>query len=325
MGANPEFAGVDWVGPAAAGHGSFAHRYIVWHCTDNASSDAMGEANFALNRSDGIGTHFVADTSRMIQTLETFKAVGHVGSTVGNQRAVALEMCGVESNSTAHYKAITDVMMPAIRKVCAKWGIPARWLTNAQANDGVSKGWLTHDDARRFWGGTTHTDPGPNFDRGYAVTKFNAVTPPPPPAAVTPLGDAMILTVTGIPAGTTDAANIPAQEGGQFLATPHGLLNLTGSEFFSMSAAAQDSRMDVKWPRAVLYCNLLNPKPVAMTELAAAVAAAYPSDQITADIIRSAWTDDAGHTAFVALLNTPEVKASLADAAAVGSEYAQDH
>jgi hypothetical protein len=171
--ANPEFTGIDWIGPAAAGHGSFTHRYIVWHCTDNASSTARGEANFAHTRTDGIGTHFVADEGSCIQTLETWKAVGHVGSTVGNERGIALEMCGTESSSTAHYRAVIDRAMPAIRAACGKWGIPARWLSSSQANDGVSKGWLTHDDARRYWGKTTHTDPGPNFPRQYAIDAFN--------------------------------------------------------------------------------------------------------------------------------------------------------
>jgi hypothetical protein len=148
MGANPEFPGVDWIGPAAAGHGNYPKRFLVFHCTDNASSTAVGEADFALHRSDGIGTHYTADEGRIIQTLETFRAVGHVGSTVGNQHGIALEMCGTEASSTAHYNAVVDRAMPALRLACNKWGIPARWLTSAQANDGVSKGWLTHDDCR---------------------------------------------------------------------------------------------------------------------------------------------------------------------------------
>lgn len=176
MSANPEFPDIDWIGPAAAGHGNYAHRYFVWHCTENPSSNAVGEANFAASRDDGIGTHFVADEDRVIQTLETWKAVGHVGSAVGNQRGIALEMCGTLTSPTAHYQAVIDRAIPAVRAACAKWGIPARWLTSAQANDGESKGWLTHDDARRFWGHTTHTDPGPNFPRKYAVDAFNGVT-----------------------------------------------------------------------------------------------------------------------------------------------------
>lgn len=320
MTANPEFSGIDWIGPAAAGHGSYTHRYFVWHCTENPTSDATGEANFARTRDDGIGTHFTADETRAIQTLETFKAVGHVGSTVGNQRGIALEMCGTLTSSTAHYRKVIDVAMPAIRKACAKWGIPARWLTSAQANDGVSKGWVTHDDARRYWGGTTHTDPGPNFDRTYAINSFNAVAPPPPPPS--PFGAGMdFYTVTGVPAGVTDATGATCVTGGQYSIFQQGFVNWTGTEFFSVSQAAQDSRMDVTWPRFQLLVNLSKDTPVNVHDLAVELAAQYSASQITADVIRSAWTSPEGHAAFNTLLQDPAVQATLAQPV----EFAEDH
>lgn len=272
MGANPEFPGVDWIGPAAAGHGSYPKRFLVFHCTDNASSTAVGEANFALHRSDGIGTHYTADEGRIIQTLETFRAVGHVGSAVGNQHGIALEMCGTEANSTAHYNAIVDRAMPALRLACNKWGIPARWLTSAQANDGVSKGWLTHDDCRRYFGGTTHTDPGPNFSRQHALDAFNrfsgAAEPP------TPIWEVdVIYQVTGVPAGATDVAGSAVPENGQCLATPNGPFNLTGNEFFSLPVSAQPIRMKMTWTRLLALCTAMKSRAIDPAAVAADLAA----------------------------------------------------
>jgi hypothetical protein len=186
---NPEFAALEWVGPASAGHGSYTKRFIVFHCTDN-DAPAINEANYAKSRSDGIGTHFVCDEKRLIQTCETTEAVGHVGSTIGNQRGIALEMVGTEESSTDHYKEVVATAMPGIKAACTKWGIPPRWLTSAQANDGTSKGWLTHDDCRRFFGGTTHTDPGPNFDRQYVIDKYSETS-----SAVVSQGDENMSTI----------------------------------------------------------------------------------------------------------------------------------
>lgn len=273
MGANPEFPGVDWIGPAAAGHGSYSHRYFVWHCTENPTSDAVGEANFALNRTDGIGTHFVADESRAVQTLETFKAVGHVGSTVGNQHGIALEMCGTLTSSTAHYQAVINRAMPAVRAACAKWDIPARWLTSAQANDGVSKGWLTHDDARRYWGNTTHTDPGPNFPRQYAIDLFSRPSVPYQPPSDPTLEADVIYQVTSVPAGATDVVGSPVPENGQCLATPNGPFNLTGNEFFSLPVSVQPVRMKMPWTRLVALCGAMKSRAVDPAAVAADLAA----------------------------------------------------
>lgn len=312
-----EFPSLQFIGPSAAGHGVYSKRFVVFHCTDNANSTAAGEANFAKTRSDGIGTHFTADASSFIHTLRTDAAVGHVGSAVGNQRGMAIEMCGTNASSTAHYNAILDRMMPGLRQACARWGIPARWLTSAQANDGVSKGWLTHDDCRRFFGGTTHTDPGPNFDKSAAVSKFNAVAPPPPP---TPSygGSMDFYSVSGVPANTLDAAGSVCVNNGQFSIFQQGFVNWTGTEFFSVSQAAQDARMDVTWPRFQLLVALAKEKPFDMSALAVAVAAQYPANQITADVIRSAWSTPEGHAAFVDLLEDSAVQESLAASATQG-------
>jgi hypothetical protein len=80
-------------------------------------------------------------------------------------------MVGYNSNDEAHWRAIIDRAAPALAEACKKWGIPARWLSASEMTDGRSKGFVTHDDARRVWGHTDHDDPGPNFPRSYAAAK----------------------------------------------------------------------------------------------------------------------------------------------------------
>jgi len=109
-----------------------------------------------------------------------------------------------------------------------------------------------------------------------------------------------VITVTTIPAGTLDAAGAVATNGGQYLATPRGLLSLSGAEFFSQSADAQNARMTMTYPRAVIYCKLLSQEPIDVQLLAVDLAAQFPSQQITAQVILDAIQSQAGHDAFVA-------------------------
>jgi hypothetical protein len=150
---------------------------MVWHCTSNPTSTAYGEATFARNRSDGVGTHATADANVCLQTQVTSLSVGHVGSSTGNRYGIAIECCGVESDSAEHWRPIIDKAAPFARQAMAKYGIANRWLTIDQMRDGRSTGHVTHDMARIAWGYTDHTDPGPNFPKQYVI---DAIAGPPP-------------------------------------------------------------------------------------------------------------------------------------------------
>jgi hypothetical protein len=181
---NPEFPAIPWAGPASSGRsraGLGPMRYVVWHATANPTSNAWGEAAFARNRTDGVGTHAAADATVCLQTQVTTLSVGHVGSGTGNRYGVAIECCGVNADSAAHWRPIIDQCVPFVRAVMAKHGIANRWLTIEQMRDGHSTGHVTHDMARLAWGGTDHTDPGPNFPKSYvtaAVAGGVALSPP---------------------------------------------------------------------------------------------------------------------------------------------------
>jgi hypothetical protein len=49
------------------------------------------------------------------------------------------------------------------------YGIPCRWLTDDQVKI-REKGLTTHTQLRRVFGGTTHTDPGPNFPYDFVLS-----------------------------------------------------------------------------------------------------------------------------------------------------------
>lgn len=179
MAPNPEFPGIAWAGPASSGRsraGLGPMRYITWHCTSNPTSNASGEAAFARNRTDGVGTHAVADATQCLQTQVTSLYLGHVGSSTGNRYGIAIECCGVNADSAAHWRPIIDQVAPFARAAMAKHGIANRWLTIAEMRDGRSTGHITHDMARLAWGATDHDDPGPNFPKDYVTSAIAGAT-----------------------------------------------------------------------------------------------------------------------------------------------------
>lgn len=170
-----EFPSIPYAGPAKARYGSYTKRYLVVHCTANDAPPAS-EAAYARTRTDGVGMHFCSDPAVVLQVLESWYGTGHVGSTVGNQYGISWEFVGYLTSSTTYYQACIDRAAESMRTVMAKWGIPHRWLTDAQLRDGHSKGLVTHAQCSRVLGGSDHTDPGPNFDQQYLIDALNGDT-----------------------------------------------------------------------------------------------------------------------------------------------------
>lgn len=139
-------------------------RYQVVHCTDNDAS-AEAEANYAKIRTDGTGAHYFVDSTRVVQSTDTTWCVGHVGSTVGNAYGISYEIVGRTYWTRAQW--MDRVYWPGLARVMAadsrEFGIPPLLLTLDQMRAREAPGVVTHDMCRLAWGGTTHTDPGPNF------------------------------------------------------------------------------------------------------------------------------------------------------------------
>lgn len=150
---------------------------LAFHNTSNDASDT-GEAAWATRRPDGIGSHFYGDADSFTQSIDTADRVGHAGSREGNENAVCFELTGANGWSRARW--LDSIAWPLLGRVAAAV-IQHHWpdgsfqvrrasVAEMRANPKI-KACYGHDDMRRAWGGTDHTDPGPNFpwDRLFAV------------------------------------------------------------------------------------------------------------------------------------------------------------
>lgn len=155
-------------------------RCIVWHDMEASEGNGTAEVIGSLFARKGFGgsTHVGTDPDSICRYLpDTDTPWGAQGV---NADGLHIEQAGYANQTAAQWT--DDASLRIIENssiIAAEWseqyGIPARWLTDAQIRDGVSRGHLTHRDATRAfatYGG--HTDPGPNFPRGYAMDRVAA-------------------------------------------------------------------------------------------------------------------------------------------------------
>jgi N-acetyl-anhydromuramyl-L-alanine amidase AmpD len=165
-----------YAGPAKNyGTSTISKRYIAIHNTSNTAS-AQNEAAYARRRTDNISSHYYADGIEIIQMLDTKLQAWHAGSSKGNQQAISYEVVGRNDWTRAQWLANVDwdKLTRQIARDCTTHNVDAQQLTIAQMNDGRSTGIVTHDQMRRAWGGTTHTDPGVNFPMDYLLALVRA-------------------------------------------------------------------------------------------------------------------------------------------------------
>jgi N-acetyl-anhydromuramyl-L-alanine amidase AmpD len=146
------------------------HKYaLAFHCTAN-DAPARAEAAYAARRTDGISSHFYVDKVEVIQSLDTDLRAGHAGSTPGNENGICFELSGTNGKSRTWW--VENINWALLGRVCAavireEWSdgsFRVRRATVAQMQaDPRVKACYGHNDMRLAWGGTTHTDPGPNF------------------------------------------------------------------------------------------------------------------------------------------------------------------
>lgn len=138
---------------------------IAIHNTSNNASDE-NEASYATRRTDGVSSHFYCDRDSVIQSLDTAAKAGHAGSSNGNEHAVAVEITGANgwSRQTWLDNVAWDQLGRVLAQVCRFYNIPVRQCSVSEMRSTPKvKGFYSHDQMRQAWGGTTHTDPGPNF------------------------------------------------------------------------------------------------------------------------------------------------------------------
>lgn len=156
--------------PRGFSYSSSKKRYIAIHNTANDAT-AEGEASYAKRRTDSVSSHYYVDDNSIVQSLDTRYKAWHSGSGTGNTYAISYEITGTNGKSREWWlkNVEWDLLANQIATDMKLWGIDNKHLSISEMRDGKSTGIVTHDDMRRAWGGTTHTDPGPNFPMDHLV------------------------------------------------------------------------------------------------------------------------------------------------------------
>lgn len=153
---------------------------ICMHNTSNDASDE-GETSYATWRPDGTSSHFYCDDDSVTQSLDTARKAGHAGSYEANEHAIAVEITGANGKTRDWWLAnvawdkLAAVLAVVIRHHWPDGSFQVRHARapEMKANPKV-KAFYGHNDCRLAWGGTTHTDPGPNFPWDKLFAAVNA-------------------------------------------------------------------------------------------------------------------------------------------------------
>lgn len=125
--------------------------------------------------------HFGGSTHVSVDTDSIVRSVPDTGTAFGapnvNADGLHIEQAGFASQTATQWKDTASLqIMENAAIIAATWAItykiPLVWLSDTQIRDGKTRGFLTHRDASRAFatpGG--HTDPGPNYPRGYFMSR----------------------------------------------------------------------------------------------------------------------------------------------------------
>lgn len=199
--------------PAKAHGGPFrppAACFVVWHCTESDNQPGTAESLAGPNwfgGPAGTSAHTMFDQDSGVEMVHEDLVAYHAGPG-GNTFGWSIEICGRAGWSAAKWRepaqlaAINRAAKRAAQALVKIAGgrqeaiYVCRWLSIAQVA-GRKYGMCTHNDIRLALGGTTHSDPGPNFPYAEALAYTLAAlegtpaTTPAVPAAL-PAGDDMI-------------------------------------------------------------------------------------------------------------------------------------
>ena len=153
-------------------------RYVAIHATANDAS-AEAEASWAKRRPDQTSSHYYVDDDSIVQSLDTDLRAFHAGSRIGNDLAISYELTARDMSVGKawwldHDNIEWPLLVGAIARDCQHFGITPRNLTVAELKAGTLTGLIMHWEMGDAWGGTDHTDPGPNFPMDHLVSQVQA-------------------------------------------------------------------------------------------------------------------------------------------------------
>lgn len=156
-------------------------RLIVWHSTESAeviggayavAANWFGSVKSKVSAhvvvDDGLDPRYASGVVQCVLPQDTAWHAGNVNADGYGIEIVGKALQGVGWQDTYSLAAIQNACewinwLPAI-----SW-IPHRWLTDTQLRGGEA-GHVTHEQAARIMGGSTHTDPGPSFPKSYVMS-----------------------------------------------------------------------------------------------------------------------------------------------------------
>lgn len=155
-------------------------RLVVWHDMEAAEAHNTAENVadwFAGPDAPMASAHLCGDDDSVVECVKVTDTAFHAPN--ANADGYGLEQAGYRNQGKGGWR---DAFSEAtIRNLCRFVAgkpelahIPDRFLTDAQLADGITAGHTTHEQITRVLGGGTHTDPGPDFPKDYAIAQMIA-------------------------------------------------------------------------------------------------------------------------------------------------------
>lgn len=155
--------------------------WIIVHDMEASEHSGRAEntAQYFATLPDGrsVSSHYTVDNDSVVQCVKLGDVAYTVGNRAGNYRGINWEFSGFASQTREQWldsfgKAMFRQAVPYIRSDAQRYGIP---LVRRTVNElkAFKPGITSHNDLRLAFGGTTHTDPGPNFPWDYFMDLIN--------------------------------------------------------------------------------------------------------------------------------------------------------
>lgn len=141
-------------------------QYVVVHDAEGAS--AKGVANYGATTPTVVSWHVTCDDSVLIRCLPDLVIAW--AAPPCNTSGLQLELCGFARWSKLEwYRHQATLKRGAwqVARWCKLYGLPVRWLTDAELASGKHEGIVTHAQVSRVYGKSDHSDPGRNFPSRY--------------------------------------------------------------------------------------------------------------------------------------------------------------
>ena len=160
--------------------------WIVIHDMEANETPTTAEAtaNYFATGAGGrsVSSHYCADNNSIVQCVLLQDTAWTVGNRPGNYRGINWELSGFAAQTREQWLdpfgvAMLGLCAPIMRSDATRYGIPLTRRSVAELR-AFQPGITSHNDLGLAFGGTDHTDPGPNFPWDYLMSLLTGTGPP---------------------------------------------------------------------------------------------------------------------------------------------------